>query len=207
MDRKAAKATIQTFTVPMRNSNKSYCWVKADCAKGAILAEIVMVLFIISMFTMMVMVSLSGALSRDSFENRANELVTIFQRAATSAAETGKRYEVIIDFVQNTYTLREITTGLVAVEDILEEEIIQTGQFSEKFQVVYALFDDGEWTNQTPALFRVGKAGWQYGGKLLVTDENGKEYTIIINRLSRIIELVEGDVEIIAPKTSDEMGF
>ncbi|HBG28323.1 MAG: hypothetical protein A2Y10_02075 [Planctomycetes bacterium GWF2_41_51] len=191
----------------MRIDKNSSCSKKIGFGKGAILAEIVMVLFIIAMFTMMVMVSLSGALSRDSFANRANELVTIFQRAATSAAETGKRYEVIIDFVQNTYTLREITTGLVAVEEILDEEIIQTGEFNERFQVYYVLFDDGEWTNQAPALFRVGKSGWQYGGKVVVIDDNGKEYSIIVNRLSRIIELREGDVEIVPSKTSDEMGF
>lgn len=174
---------------------------------GAILAEVIMVLFIISLFTVMVMMNLAGALAKDSFKSRANKLVRLFQMAATSAAETGKRYEIIIDFTQYTYTLREITTGLVAVEDILAEEIIETGEFTEKFQPAYALFDDGEWTNSAPALFRVGRFGWQNGGKILLLDESGNEYTLVINRLNRMIELYEGDVEITAPRMSEEMGF
>jgi len=174
---------------------------------GAVLAEVIMVLFIISLFTVMVMINLGGALAKDSFKSRADKLVRLFQMAATSAAETGKRYEIIIDFTQYTYTLREITTGLVAVEDILQEEIIETGEFTERFQPAYVLFDDGDWTNSAPALFRVGKFGWQYGGKISLLDESGNEYTLVINRLSRMIELYEGDVEITASRTSEEMGF
>ncbi len=174
---------------------------------GAVLAEVIMVLFIVAMFTMMAMINLSDVLSRNSFKGRAYDLVKLFQIAATSAAETGRRYEIIINFNQNSYTLREITTGLVAVEDIQEEEIIQTGQFDERFQPSYVIFDDGEWTNEAPALFRVGKTGWQYGGKIVVADENGKEYSIVINRLSRMINIIDGDVEILTPKSEDEMGF
>jgi len=174
---------------------------------AAVLAEVIMVLFIVAMFTTMAMINLPGVLSRSSFRNRADDLVKLFQMAATSAAETGVRYEIIIDFVQNSYTLREITTGLVAVEDIKEEEIIQTGQFNDRFQLAYVMFDDGDWTNEAPALFRVGKSGWQYGGKIVVTDEDGKAYSIVINRLSRMINLLEGDAEILMPKTEDEMGF
>jgi Tfp pilus assembly protein FimT len=174
---------------------------------GAVLAEVVMVLFIIALFTTIAMMNLTGALSRDSFKGRAYDLINLFKMASTGAAETGRRYEIVVDFVQNTYLLREITTGLVAVEDIQQEEIIQTGQFSDRFQLSYVMFDDGAWTNNSPALFRVGKSGWQYGGKIVVTDEDGKEYSIVINRLSRMVGLVEGDTELLVPRTADEMGF
>jgi hypothetical protein len=166
-----------------------------------------MVLFIIAMMTMIAMINLSDVLSRDSFKSRAHDLVKLFQMATTSAGQTGRRYEIIIDFVQNSYMLREITTGLVAVEDIKEEEIIQTGRFSDRFQPSYVMFDDGDWTNEAPALFRVGKNGWQYGGKIVVRDQDGREYSIVINRLSRMINLVDGDAEILMPRTADEMGF
>ncbi|MCX5633121.1 MAG: hypothetical protein NTW93_05570, partial [Phycisphaerae bacterium] len=119
----------------------------------------------------------------------------------------GRRYEIIIDFAQNTYTLREIMTGLVAVEDIEEQEIIETEQFSDRFQLSYVMFDDGEWTNEAPALFRVGKTGWQYGGKIVITDENGKVYSIVVNRLSRMINILDGDAVILVPRSEDEMGF
>ena len=174
---------------------------------GAVLAEVIMVLFIVAMFTMLAMINLSDVLSKNSFKSRAHDLVKLFQMAATSSGQTGRRYEIIIDFVQNSHTLREITTGLVAVEDIKEEEIIQTGQFSDRFQLSYVMFDDGDWTNEAPALFRVGKSGWQYGGKIVVADEDGREYSIVINRLSRMIGLFDGDVGILMPRSEDEMGF
>jgi hypothetical protein len=69
------------------------------------------------------------------------------------------------------------------------------------------MFDDGDWTNEAPALFRVGKSGWQYGGKIVVADEDGREYSIVINRLSRMIGLFDGDVGILMPRSEDEMGF
>ena len=186
----------------------SYCLsARSTVRKAAILAEVIMVLFIIAMITMIAMINLSDVLGRDSFKSRAHDLVKLFQMAATSAGQTGRRYEIIIDFVQNSYTLREITTGLVAVEDIKEEEIIQTGRFSDRFQPSYVMFDDGDWTNEAPALFRVGRNGWQYGGKIVVRDEGGKEHSIVINRLSRMINLVDGDAEILMPRTADEMGF
>lgn len=166
-----------------------------------------MVLFIVSMITMIAVVNLSGVLGKDSFKSRAHDLVKLFQMAATSAGQTGRRYEVIIDFVQNSYTLREIRTGLVAVEDVKEEEIIQTGWFSDRFQPSYVMFDDDTWTNDAPARFRAGRNGWQYGGKVVVRDQDGKEYSIVINRLSRMITLVDGDAEILVPRTADEMGF
>ena len=185
----------------------SYCLLKKTSAKaGAVLAEVVMVLFIIAMFTVIAMINLSDVLSKDSFRSRAYDLVQLFQMAAAGSAETGKRYEIIIDFTQNSYMLREITTGLVAVEDIKDEEIIQTGNFNDRFQLSYVMFDDGAWTNNSPALFRAGKNGWQYGGKVVVMDENGRQYTIVISRLSRMIDLVDGDVEVLMPRAADEMG-
>jgi hypothetical protein len=42
--------------------------------------------------------------------------------------------------------------------------------------------------------FVVGKSGWQYGGKIGLTDIDGNEYSIIVNRMSRNIKLEEGDV-------------
>ena len=57
------------------------------------------------------------------------------------------------------------------------------------------------------SLFRTGKAGWQYGGKIVVADSEGNEYSIVINRLSRMIQLKPGDVKILTPRSPDEMVF
>ena len=50
-----------------------------------------------------------------------------------------------------------------------------------------------------PAKFRAGHAGWQYGGEIGLLDEDGNEYTIIINRISRTVELFDGVVEQLKP--------
>jgi len=44
------------------------------------------------------------------------------QMAASSAAETGRRYEVIIDPTDQSYLLREITSS--DLSEVLEEEIV-----------------------------------------------------------------------------------
>jgi hypothetical protein len=93
------------------------------------------------------------------------------------------------------------------MDGVFEDEIIATGEFSEKFQVQYVLFDDGDSTNSKTAFFDVGKSGWQFGGKISLLDESGNEYTIVVNRLNRMVELYEGDYEIVQTRTPEEMGF
>ncbi|NIA17019.1 MAG: hypothetical protein GWO86_01595 [Planctomycetes bacterium] len=175
--------------------------------KAFVLSEVVVVVFIVAMFATLAMFNLGGMIYNNSFKNQSYDFIEVLKMAVTAAAETGKRYEIILDFAEQTYTLREITTGLVAAEDILEEEIILTGEFDDDFQLSYVMFDDGEATNDAPALFRAGKAGWQYGGKIVVSDSHGREYSIVINRLSRMIELRYGDVGILMPRSPDEMAF
>ncbi|MCD4831604.1 MAG: hypothetical protein K8R02_07350 [Anaerohalosphaeraceae bacterium] len=190
----------------MRMRKRKMCRGKTAPA-GAVLAEVIMVVFIVAMITSLVMINFATTASSNSFRARANDLVRLFKMAVTTSAQTDRRYEVVIDFSQNSYLLREITTGLVAVEDIKEEEIITRGEFNDSFQLSYVMFDDGEWTNEAPALFRCSKSGWQYGGKVVVSDDGGNLYSIVINRLNRIIELRGGDVELLETRTQDEMGF
>lgn len=175
--------------------------------KAAVLAEVIMIVFIVALFTTITLFNLSGVVYKNSFKSRAHDLTGLFKKAVVSAAQGGRRYEIVLDFAQNSYLLREMISGIVSVEDIEEEEIIYTGQFDEKFQLIYVMFDDGETTSEAPALFRVGKSGWQYGGKIVVADSDGSEYSIIVNRLSRTIEMLNGDVEIAMPQIADEMGF
>jgi len=172
-----------------------------------VLSEVIVVISIIAMFTMLAMFNLSGLLYNSGFKNQSHELIKVFRMAAATAAESGRRYEIILDFAEQSYMLREITTGLVAVEDILEEEVILTGEFNDDFQLIYVMFDDGEITNESTALFRAGRVGWQYGGKVVISDDEGNEYSIVINRLSRMIRLEYGDVEILRPKIPDEIAF
>ncbi len=189
------------------NSQKQKIRRKKKNPTAAVLAEIIMVVFIVAMITSLVMINFTTVASSNSFKARAENLVRLFKMATTAAAQNGKHYEIVIDFAQNNYLMREITTGLVAVEDIKEEEIISRGNFNDKFQLAYVMFDDGEWTNEAPALFRCGRSGWQYGGKVVVTDADGRNWSIIINRINRTIKLENGDVELLETKTQEEMGF
>jgi hypothetical protein len=125
--------------------------------------------------------------------------------AANAAAESDRRYEVIIDLTEQKYMLREITSP--DLTQVLEEEIIVEDEFSENCWVAYVIFDDGEYTNEGRAKFRAGHSGWQYGGKIVLLDEDGQPYSIVVNRLSGIIVLKDDDVEILLPRPRDEVPF
>ena len=73
--------------------------------------------------------------------------------------------------------------------------------------MAYVEFDDGEYTSDTRAKFWVGHAGWHYGGKIVLLDEDEVPYSVVVNRLNRIVGLTEGDVELLVPRPKDEVPF
>jgi Tfp pilus assembly protein FimT len=162
-----------------------------------VLAEMLMVLVIVSLFFSLAMLNIFGIFGKSSFKAKAQELVDVMRMAVTSAAETDKRYEIIFDVAEQTYTLRQITSS--DLSEVLEDDIIQTGNFTENFQLSYIQFDDSWRTNEDfeMAYFRAGRSGWQAGGKIVLLDSSGKEYSILVNRLNRTIELREGDAELL----------
>jgi hypothetical protein len=151
------------------------------------------------------MLNLSGLLGKNTFRARVQELVSTMQMTASTAAESDRRYEVIIDITEQGYLLRQITTP--DLSQVLEEEIIVENYLSDNCRVDYVLFDDGEYANEGRAKFRAGHSGWAYGGKIVLLDENEQPYSVVVNRLNRTITLVEGDVELLEPKPKDELPF
>jgi hypothetical protein len=125
--------------------------------------------------------------------------------AATAASESDRRYEVIVDLAEQSFLLREITSP--DLSEVLEEEIIIENQLSDKCRIVYVQFDDGDYTNDGRAKFRAGHSGWAYGGKIVLIDDSEKLYSIVVNRLNRIIKLEEGDVELLEPKRKEDVLF
>lgn len=170
---------------------------------GFTLTELIVVILIISLFLLLAMVNLFGFLRRSTFRAQIQELVSTMQMAASAAAESDRRYEVIVDLTEQSYLLRQITTP--DLSEVLEEEIIVENDFGDNCQVAYVEFDDGEYTNEGRAKFRAGHSGWQYGGKIVLLDTDEQAYSVIVNRLNRIITLEEGDVEFLVPK--DEVPF
>jgi hypothetical protein len=127
------------------------------------------------------------------------------QMAASAAAESDRRYEVIIDMAEQSYTLRQITSP--DISQVLEEEIIVKNDFSDNCRVAYVLFDDGDYTNEGRAKFRAGHSGWQYGGKIVLLDSEERPYSVVVNRLNRIVTLKKGDVELLMPKFKENVPF
>ena len=172
------------------------------------MAELLVVLAIISLFVLMAQIHLFGLLRKSTFRAQTQELVSTMQMAVASAAETGRRYEVIIDITNQSYELKEITGSEIYVDnpDETPGEIIVENNLGENCRLTYVWFDDGVDTN-TKAWFRVGPSGWQNGGKIVLLDVNDQPYTIVVNRINRIVKLQEGDIELMEPKAKDELPF
>ena len=180
-----------------------------NCSRihGFTLTELVVVLVIVTLFAFLTVINLFGLVRRNTFKVQANEFVSTMQMAAIAAAESDRRYEVLIDLTEQSYTLRQITNPDLTV--ILEEEIIVTNNFGNNCQVFYVLFDDLMETDEDHqiAKFRAGQAGWQYGGKVVLLDEKEQPYSVVVDRMSRVVMLKRGDVGLLIPRTKDELLF
>ena len=171
---------------------------------GFMLIEIIIVVSILSLFVLLVQLNLFGLLRRNTFRAQIQEFVSVLQMAVSGAAETGRRYEVVVDLVEQGFLLRQITSS--DLSEVLEEEIIAQNFFSGTCRVAYVEFDDGDYTHEF-ARFRAGRAGWQYGGKIVLLDEDEQPYSVVVNRLNRIVELVKGEVELATPKAKEDVPF
>lgn len=207
---------MPTYTVPMHTdcvvcgrSGLRYTQCKMHNTRyGFTLTELVVVVLLVSLFVLLAVTNFSGLLRRNTFRAQVNDFVSTMQMAASAAAESNKRYEVIIDIAQQSYMLRQITSDHLP-SDVLEEEIIVDNDFSNNCRVVYVLFDDLVETdeNHQKAFFRVGRAGWQAGGKVVLLDEDEQPYSVVVNRLNRIVKLQQGNVVLLMPKMQNEVPF
>ncbi len=200
--------TAQTLTNFV--GRNSYCLTPTQYAirntrRGFTLTELIVVVLIVSLFVLLVQVNLFGLLRKNTFRGQVQEFVSTMQMAASAAAESDRRYEVIIDLSEQGYLLREITTP--DLSEVLEEEIIVENYFSDNCYVAYVLFDDGDYTNEGRAKFRAGHSGWQYGGIIVLLDEDEQAYSVVVNRINRIVTLKEGEAEFLEPRIQSEVPF
>lgn len=174
---------------------------------GLTLVELLLVVSIMALFVLMAQLNLYGLLRKSTFKGQVQELISTFQMAARGAAESSRRYEVIIDLTEQSYMLREITS--LDLSEVLEEEIIVENDLSDNCRVEYVMFDDEHSTDhgEGRARFRAGHNGWQYGGKIVLLDEDERIYSVVVSRLDRFVRLVEGDAELLLPRSEDEMFF
>ena len=52
-----------------------------------------------------------------------------------------------------------------------------------------------------------GKSGWQNGGKVVLLDHDDNPYTILFNRLSKSVDMVPGDIDILEPRPQKDVPF
>lgn len=183
---------------------RSACHRKRRCS-GFTLAESMVVIVIFSLFIVMAAVNVSGLFRKGTFKTQAQEFISVMQMAATAAAQSDKRYEVIIDLTEQNYLLRQISTEQLS--EVLEDEIIAENDFSENCRVAYVMFDDLKYTNDGRAKFRAGHSGWQYGGRIVLIDKEERVYSVLVNRINRTVTLHKGEVELLEPKSKDEVPF
>ncbi|MFZ9033212.1 MAG: pilus assembly FimT family protein [Anaerohalosphaeraceae bacterium] len=177
---------------------------------GFVLIEMLMVVGLIGLMAVVATISFSAMWGNLRFKRQAEELVGIFQMAYNAAAQSDRRYAVILDFTEQAFILREFKSLDLETMDP-DEAIIQTGFFTEALTLDYVVYDDLEDTrdfeNATEARFLAGKSGWQYGGKVVLLDENGMVWTLVIHRLARPVELFKGDVAIDPPQEAIDVPF
>lgn len=179
-------------------------------ACGLVLVEMLMVVGLLALIAGTAILSFGALWGNLRFKRQADELVHVFQMAQNAAGQSDRRYAVILDFVNQGYTLREFKSLDLGTMDP-DEAIIQTGTFSHGLQLDYVLYDDLDDTRDsedvTEARFLAGHAGWQYGGKVGLLDADGEPWTIVIHRFARPVELFEGDVPISLPLDKQDVRF
>lgn len=174
-------------------------------AHGMTLIEMTITISVLALFIMLANTVVLSRVQKYTFKSQIQDFISTLQMAVTSAAETGRRYEVIVDPVEQTYLLRQIMSS--DLSEYEPEDVIADGRFGRACRVDKIVFDDGESTTQSAAKFRAGFRGWAYGGKIVCYDEDDRPFTVLVNRLNRRIEMVEGEVDLFVPKSTEDLPF
>ena len=189
------------------NNNRPLNLFKWKSCSGFTMVETVVSLAILSLAVLFVTTNMMPVFATHTFKGQVQSFISTMQKASNAAARGDNRYEVIIDLTEQKYILRQIKT--LDLENVSEDEIIETRNFGKNCRADYVIFDDLVSTHDDLqiAKFRAGKAGWQYGGKIVFYDQGGRIYSVLVSRLNRIVELKNGDVPIPLPKYDNELPY
>ncbi len=191
----------------------AHCQPDPKRPKAFVLIELIMVVTVVALMAAVTGLALSSIFSKTKIKQEAQDFTTTLKMAHNAAVESSGRYAIVIDLIEQTYTLRQYSSLQM---DVLtdEEAIIKTGKFSEQCYLEYVYFDDGTDTrnpgaNQVAdeAIFFAGRTGWMNGGKIGLLDPEGNQYSIIISRVLGTVTLVQGEVEILLPQSRRDVPF
>ena len=167
--------------------------------------ELIVAVAIIGLLTMLAFMNMSGLVGKSQFQSKAQKLINLMQMACESAEKTDVKYEVLFDLSQQFYQLSEI--NISNVNDLTDSNVIETGEFTDDFILSYVQFDDLESTTEDVAVFRAGRTGFQFGGKIVIIDSQGQPYSLIISRINCKAELIKGDADLVMPRDKDDLPF
>ncbi len=210
MARMAARETARTCWIAMPTDARHVVRNRVGAGEvpwrpGLTLIEAIVVTIILGLFAGFAMLNLSGIAFNSRFDTETTELISTLRQAYSAGVQGNKRFEVKLDLAQQSYLLRALTPANYG-QPAENDEIIVSRQFGENCRLIYVEFDDGVVTDDdfSVANFRAGRAGWQKGGKILLTDSAGREYSIMVNRLTGSVNLEKGDVEILVTLDDSE---
>ncbi|MHC4551234.1 MAG: pilus assembly FimT family protein [Planctomycetota bacterium] len=187
--------------------------------RGLILVEALMVVALIGLMAGAAIISYSAMWGSMRFKSEVGELVNILQMAQDAAAQSHRRYEVILDRDLQGYVFREFKGYSILDDEMpLEDpnvEAIQKTFFSRAVylkDVEYDYYTQDELdalSDQNVNFFRfvTGRPGWQAGGKIVLLDEHERPWTIMIHRIAKPVELIEGDELIWPPQEAQDVPF
>ena len=97
-----------------------------------VLVEMLMVVGMISLLSAVAIIGFGAMWGNTRFNRRAEMLVNTFQMAYEAAAQSDRRYAVVLDQLNNQYILRQFET--LDFETLPDEEaIITIGTFDDDF--------------------------------------------------------------------------
>lgn len=205
-------------TVPMRTKDSSR-HVGLRCWGGFTLLETLLVVGLIGLMAGTAFFGYSAMWGNFRFKREVQSLVDVLQMAQDAAAQSDRRYEVVLDRELQGYIFREFI-GFTSLEDEMpledpEVEAIQKTFFS---QAVFLDSIDYDYLTQQEEeeiragrdrffRFVTGRPGWQAGGKIVLLDEHDRPWTIVVHRFAKPVELVEGDEPLWLPLEEKDVPF
>lgn len=186
---------------------------------GYTLVEALVVLAITGMIVVMTVPSLAETAKKIRFKREIERFIHVLKTVHTAAAESTERYYVILNFEDGFYKLGTLPVmpikSFIDVDkrnEVIKEQSELLGEYdlSERLYIDSIVFDDGTQPIEegyTEAVFYAGRTGWSNAVKIVFSDEEGNQYSLLTNRLNSDVELVEGDAYLPEPMLDNEIRF